>query len=278
MIYNNGASVEGKGLAFSRKRLVKELTDHRRKYGMGGTMIETDGKGFFPNASHQVIFAYHAKYILDDGLREFGDAVVKTVPRPRGVPLGVEPSQVEAIHLPSLMDQTMKCQLGLHAYGHYMDDFSMVVPPGMNQRHVLSVLRQQADKCEIILNIGKTKVIPFGHNFTFCKGRYHFTKSGQIVIKENRNTVRRDRHKIRAFRRMIDNGEMGYMNLWDSMNGMLAYLEQFDAHNKALHLRRVFYALFGFSCEDINEFRKREGTNVAVHHLQAVSPKRDRWF
>jgi len=77
---------------------------------------------------------------------------------------------------------------------------------------------------------------------------------------------------------MIDEGKMGYMDLWASMNGMLAYLEQFDEHRNILRLRRLFFALFGFSCEDINEFRKREGANVAVHRLQAVSPKRDRWF
>lgn len=266
MIHNNGASVKGKGLAFSRKRLVKELTDHRRKYGTAGTMILTDGKGFFPNAPHDVIFAAHEKLILDDGLRDFGDAVIRTVPGDRGVPLGVEPSQTEAIFLPSPMDQWMKCQVGLKAYGHYMDDFAMTVPPQEDPRRILSEMRQQAQQIKIILNASKTRVIPFGHNFTFCKGRYHFTGTGHITVKANKKTMPRDRHKIKALRRMIDEGKMGYMDLWASMNGMLAYLEQFDEHRNILRLRRLFFALFGFSCEDINEFRKREGTNIAVRH------------
>jgi hypothetical protein len=248
MIYNNGASIKGKGMEFGRKMVVKELADHFRKYGMAGHIILTDGKGFFPNADHETIYANHRKYIPDEGLRAFGDAIIDTVPGNKGVPLGVEPSQPEMINMPSPLDQHLKCQLGLKGHGHYMDDFKTLVPPDMDKHYVLREMRGKADQCKIALNDSKTRVIRFGKDFTYCKARYHITETGHIVVRPNRQAVPRDRRKIKAFKEKVDNGEMTYMDLYASVNGMMAYLEQFDGHENVLRLRRLFYALFGFSC------------------------------
>ena len=87
MIHNNGASLPNKGFHFSQKMLVKELHQHFRKYGREGGIILADGKKFFPSANHDYIYERHRKFIFDDGLREFGDAVVKTVSAGFGMPL-----------------------------------------------------------------------------------------------------------------------------------------------------------------------------------------------
>ena len=44
-----------------------------------------------------------------------------------------------------------------------------------------------------------------------------------------------------------------------SVNGkqMLAYFESYDDHNRVLRLRRLFYSIFGFSPEQIENFRER---------------------
>lgn len=69
--------------------------------------------------------------------------------------------------------------------------------------------------------------------------------------------VKRARRKIKAFRTKIQNGEMSYDDLWTSVNGMLAYFESYDDHNRVLRLRRLFYSIFGFSPERIENFRER---------------------
>lgn len=61
----------------------------------------------------------------------------------------------------------------------------------------------------------------------------------------------------KAFRTKIQNGEMSYDDLWTSVNGMLAYFESYDDHNRVLRLRRLFYSVFGFSPERIENFRER---------------------
>lgn len=126
MIYDNGASQKNKGLHWHFKRVKKHLSWHYRRYGREGAVFLLDLKGFFPNANHEIIYQRHKKYIMNEDVRALADLIVANSPCTspgRGMPLGVEPSQQEMVSLPSAIDNFIKCQLGIHCAGHYMDDY-----------------------------------------------------------------------------------------------------------------------------------------------------------
>lgn len=59
MIYDNGASQKGKGLHWQFKRIKQQLGWHYRRYGREGAVLLLDLKGFFPNASHALLYQRH---------------------------------------------------------------------------------------------------------------------------------------------------------------------------------------------------------------------------
>ncbi len=262
MIHNNGASLPEKGFHFSQKMLVKELHKHFRKYGREGGIILADGKKFFPSANHDYIYERHRKFIFDDGLREFGDAVVKTVKGGIGMPLGVEPSQAEMIAYPSQIDNYLKSQCRIKGSGHYMDDFYNLVPPKRNCREILSAMFAQAEKNKFTFNPDKTRYIHLDRPFRYCKTKYFLTESGHVVMRANKTAVPRDRRKIKALHRKVTAGKISYEDVWTSVNGMIAYLKSYDEHKNVLKLRRIFYSIFGFSCESIENFREKDKNAV----------------
>lgn len=262
MIHNNGASLPNKGFHFSQKMLVKYLIRHFKKYGRSGGIILADGKKFFPSANHQHIYDRHKRLILDDKLREFGDAVVQTVKAEKGMPLGVEPSQAEMIAYPSEMDNYLAAQCRLKG-GHYMDDFYYLLSPNRDYREVLKIL---PEKASFELNRDKTRYIPLTKIFRYCKTKYILTESGKVIRRANRTAVSRDRRKIKALYRKVTAGEISFEDVWTSVNGMLAYLEQYHEHKNVLKLRRLFYSIFGFSCESIENFRKQDEKNEVHLH------------
>ena len=257
MIYNNGASLPKKGFHFSQKMLTKELCKHFRKYGREGGIILADGKKFFPSANHDHIYERHERLILDDDLRAFGDAVIRTVQGGVGMPLGVEPSQAEMVAYASEMDNYLAAQCQLIG-GHYMDDFHFLVEPYSDYDGLLKILHRQAAQSKFKLNQDKTRYVPLTKPFRYCKTKYIVTESGHIVRRANKTAVPRDRRKIKALHRKVLAGEMRWEDVWTSVNGMLAYLKGYDEHNNILKLRRIFYAIFGFSCESIENFRRRD--------------------
>lgn len=264
MIHNNGASLPKKGFHFSQKMLERDLRRHFRKYGREGGIILADGKKFFPSANHDYIFERHEKFIFDEELKKFGDAVVKTVKGGIGMPLGVEPSQAEMIAYPSQIDNYLKSQCRIKGSGHYMDDFYNLVPPKRNCREILLAMFSQAEKNKFTFNPDKTNYIHLDRPFRYCKTKYFLTESGRVVKRANKTAVPRDRRKIKSLYRKVVAGKISYEDVWTSVNGMIAYLENYDEHKNILKLRRLFHSIFGFSCESIENFREA-GKNAVRH-------------
>jgi len=264
MIYNNGASLPGKGFEFSKRELREDLRWHFRRYGREGSIILIDFKQFFPSVSHAEIFKRHQALILNRDIRQVGDDVVNTVPGGVGLPLGVEPSQAEMIAFPSALDNFIKCQLGIKCAGHYMDDYYIIVPPGVDPKEVMRLIVEMAESLKLTISKSKSRIVPLTKSFRYCKAKYTLTETGKVVVNGNRDGVKRARRKIKAFHKKIAEGGMSYEDLWTSVNGMLAYFGCYNDHKRVLRLRRLFYAIFGFSPEKIENFRMR-GTENEVH-------------
>ena len=69
MIYDNGASIKGKGLHFCFRRLKEQLRWHYQRYGRSGYVLLMDFSRFFPSAPHETLYQRHRRLILDEDLR-----------------------------------------------------------------------------------------------------------------------------------------------------------------------------------------------------------------
>lgn len=257
MIYNNGASLPGKGFEFSKNELKKDLRWHFRRYGREGYIILIDFKQFFPSVSHDELFKRHNRLLLHPDIKQIGDDVINTVRGDKGLPLGVEPSQAEMIAFPSALDNYIKCQLGMKCAGHYMDDYYIMVPPGQDPKEIMALIVDKATSLKLTVSIAKSKIIPLTKPFKYCKAKFTLTETGRVIMCGNRDGIKRARRKIKSFYGKIERGEMTYEDLWTSVNGILAYYGGYNDHRRILKLRRLFYAVFGFSPERIENFRMR---------------------
>ena len=264
MIWNNGASLPGKGFEFSKRELRKDLRWHFRKYGLEGYVILIDFKQFFPSVSHEMIFKRHDELIRNKDLLDIANTIVNTVPGRKGLPLGVEPSQAEMIAFPSALDNYIKCQLSIKCFGHYMDDYYILVPPDKDPKEIMRLVIAKAESLRLTVSLSKSRIVPLTKPFKYCKAKYHLTETGKVIVNGNRDGVKRARKKIKAFYHKIQKGEMNYEDLWTSINGIFAYFESYNDHGRVLRLRRLFYAVFGFSPEHIENFRER-GIKGEVH-------------
>lgn len=261
MIYNNGASLRGKGFEFSKRELRNDLRWHFRRFGRDGSIILIDFKQFFPSVSHAELLKRHERLIMEPDIKQIADDVVTTVPGGRGMPLGVEPSQAEMIAFPSALDNYIKCQLGIKCAGHYMDDYYIMVPPDRDPKEIMKLVVEKAGNLLLTVSLSKSKIVPLTKPFKYCKAKFFLTETGRVVMCGNRDGVKRARRKIKAFHGKIQNGDMTYEDLWTSVNGILAYFEGYNDHRRVLKLRRLFYAIFGFSPEKIENFRMRGAAN-----------------
>ena len=243
MIYNNGASMHGKGLHFSQDLVKRYLRSHFRQYGLAGKIILLDFHAFFPSASHEIIRNRHRAFIHNEALRRIGNMIVDSTAGD-GLPLGVETSQVEMVAYPSSLDNHLQSQLSLGKSGHYMDDYIITVPPRIDAKKVLESVCNKAKNLGLSINTAKTRIISFGKSFRYCKARYLITAKGGVHVTCNKDSVPRDRRKLKAFHRLLAEGKMKMSDVSCAVNAVFAYLDRFNNHRSVLKLRRLFYALF----------------------------------
>ena len=256
MIIDNAASQKNKGLHWQFRRLKEQLAWHYRRYGREGAVFLMDLKKFFPNANRQLIYQRHSEVMLNPEVRAFADYIVRTAPATapgRGMPLGVEPSQQEMVALPSAIDNYIKCQLGIHCAGHYMDDYYVILPDIDELKRIARDIVAMMESYGIRVNRRKCKIIPLpsSKGFRFCKARFTLTETGKIKMNGNRGGMKSARRKLKLFHREYLEGKRTLADIDQFMECQTAYYRNYNDHGRLLRLRRLHYALF-------NKYRQQE--------------------
>lgn len=217
-----------------------------------------DYKQFFPSASHAALYERHKRLLKHPNIREIADQIVRTIPGGYGLPLGVEVSQMEMVALPSPVDNFIKCQLHIKGASHYMDDYPILVPPDRDPKEILNRIVEKAAQYGLTVSIAKTRICPLSQPFKYCKAKFRLTETGRVVINGNRKSVSRARHKFKALKKKYDSGERTFEDVRASIQGSIAYFENYDDHNRVLKLRRLAYSLFGFKLDKRHNIIKEE--------------------
>lgn len=245
LIYDNGASIKGKGFSFSINRILSFLRYWYKKYGTKGYVVTIDFKGYFPNAPHSTIEDIHRRFILDPDLRYLVDYLLNAF-GPVGMALGVETSQTEAGMLANGVDHALKDMARLKELERYMDDTLFIVHTIQEAEKVLEVARQASAASGLVMNENKTHITPLTGWFKYCQWRFHLTDTGKVVIKPSRRSVTNMNRKLNSFKHKLEAGQKTIAGILSDYNCWCAYVAHSDCHNIMLKTNRHFYRLFGF--------------------------------
>lgn len=168
------------------------------------------------------------------------------------MPLGREPSQQEMVALPTPVDNWVKCQKGVHCFGHYMDDYYVIMPDVEQLKDLIREMVRRFEAMGIRVNKRKCKIIPLTKPFRFCKARFTLGPTGKIKVNGSRDGVKRARRKLKLFYREFKEGKRDFKDIEQYMECQSAYYRNFDDHGRLLRLRRLYHAIFfgGAKCSE----------------------------
>ncbi len=247
LIYDNGASLEGKGISFALKRLRHHLHRYYRKHGSNdGWILLIDFSGYFDNILHEPIYE-----MLD---RAFDDKRIVNLARQfvepfgeKSVGIGSQVSQILAVSYRSYLDHYVKEVLREKYYGCYMDDSYIISDSKERLWRDYELIRKKCEERGIVLNPRKTQIVRLSHGFTYMKGKYWLTATGGIISKPCTSNTTRERRKLKTFRRMVDRGEMSAEQVACSYNSYRGYvLSNYKSHKTVRSMDKLFHELFGY--------------------------------
>lgn len=235
LIYDNGASLTGKGIAFSRKRLLVHLRKYYAKHGSNdGYIMLMDFSKYYDNIRHDVLMNLFEKYV-DDDLALW--LLKKTVDRSqvdvsymtdeeyencldtlfnsleyqkvdkslligekfmaKHLNIGDQVAQAAGIAYPMKIDNFIKIVKGVKFYGRYMDDSYVIHESKEYLENLLQEILQIAEELGITVNTRKTRICKLSEYWRFLQVQYSLTDTGRVIQKINPKRLTAMRRKMK---------------------------------------------------------------------------------
>lgn len=97
----------------------------------------------------------------------------------------------------------------------------------------------------IELNPRKTRVVKLTRGFTWLKKRIFYTETGRIVVKPCRDSITRERRKLKKMARMVADGIMTPEQVEQSYQSWRGGMKRLDAHRSVRAMDALYRNLFG---------------------------------
>jgi hypothetical protein len=247
LIYDNGASIKGKGVHFALRRLVAHLSKFYKQNGNSnkGYALLVDFAKFFDNIDHAVLFDMLERHITDRRITALIRSFVSVFGPGKSLGLGSQVSQVAAIFYPNTLDHVIKENLRIKYYGRYMDDLYLIHADKEYLKHCLSEIKKVCQSLKITVNEKKTKIVKLSRGMKFLKGTYILLENGRVLRRPGKDSARRMRRKLKKFKVLVNDGQMSFDDVrqaYQSWRGN--YRRRFDAYNQVRYMDRLYNGLF----------------------------------
>lgn len=139
-----------------------------------------------------------------------------------------EALQNELEYCADVFPETLRCLL------HYADEID----------HLIKEITKLCEKYKIRLNPKKTRITPIKHGVDFLHCRYKFGRTGKIIKSGGRESVKRERRKLKKFRKKLDEGELDRKQIAELYSSWRGFMQYFDSKTLLKNTDKLYNKLF----------------------------------
>lgn len=242
LIRNNTANIEGRGTSDAIRRVKAAMARHYRRHGAEGYVLQIDFRSYFSSIPHEGVFALIDKAMRDEELKALAKHLVE-VQGEVGLGLGSEPNQIYAVAFPDRLDHFVTECCGVEAYVRYMDDLVVIHHDKAELQCVLAVMRDMCGRLGLATNDKKTRIAKLSRGFTFLKKKFGYSETGRVVVRQCRDSITRQRRKLKRQARLVEAGEMTLAQMEQSYQSWRSSLKGLDAHGTGSSMDALYASL-----------------------------------
>lgn len=291
IIYDNGASVKGRGISHQRNRFEVHLHKYYKLYGNEGYILFGDFSKFYDNIIHEIAkrellklvddnefidwlltiifngFKIDVSYMSDEQYEScitntFNKLEYRLVSKElltgekwmdKSVNIGDQLSQIIGIYYPYRIDNYVKYVRSQKFYGRYMDDWYIMNPNKKELQDLLDNIRVIADELGIHINEKKTHMVKISNTYKYLQVKYTLTKDGKIIKRINPTRVTAMRRKLKKLAIKVENGGIPYENVENMFKGWMGSFYKLLSKQQRKNLIQLYENLFDKNITVVNK-------------------------
>ena len=282
VIYDNCASIKGRGISLQRKRFEVHLHKYYRQYGNDGWILLGDFSKFYDNIPHDRAkadilklfendnflawlmdlifdgFKIDVSYLSDDEYACCMDTVFnkneyRKIDKKlltgekfmeKSINIGDQLSQVIGIYYPHPIDNYIKTVRAQKFYGRYMDDWYIINPDKEELEDLLEHIREIAKKLGIHINDRKTRIVKLNSIYCFLQVKYSLRSDGMIIKRIKPKRITRMRRKLKKLSIKVTAGKLPYEQSEEMFRSWMGSFYKLMSKKQRSNLIELYEALF----------------------------------
>ena len=282
IIYDNGASVKGRGISHARKR----FDVHLRKYfthnkSNNGWILFGDFSKFYDNILHEVAKKQLLKLVDNDSFLSWIFDIIfdgfkidvsdlsndeydclysgvfdkilfenehhssnKTKMMPKSVSIGDQLSQQIGIYYPHKIDNYVKIVRSQKYYGRYMDDWYVISSDKDVLYDILHNIIRIGLPLGLHINAKKTHICKLNSRYKFLQVKYTLTSTGKVIKRINPKRVTTMRRRLKKLANKVNEGTVKYENVENTFRSWMGGFHKLLSNEQRLNLIELYEQLF----------------------------------
>lgn len=216
-IRDNCACQRGKGVDDALNRMNVHLRRYFLKNGSDGWVLKCDIRHYFAETPHTVAKAAIRKRLTDQDAAAYTDMIIDSFGGEVGIGLGSQVSQITELAVLDDLDHFIKERLRIKHYIRYMDDFVLIHNDKDVLQTALKEIKLRLAAIGLTLN-QKTQVFPLKQGLLWLKWRFLLTDTGKVIRLICKQSVVRERRKLRRMARLAKAGKIPIKSLTESFS------------------------------------------------------------
>lgn len=283
IIYDNGASIKGRGLSHARKRFEVHLRKYYQEYGNEGYVLFGDFSKFYDNILHSIAkkqllelvdndkyiewildeifdgFKIDVSYMQDSEYEKcmhtcFNKLEYRKVKKCdklekrymfKSVNIGDHLAQVIGVYYSHPIDNYVKYVRSQKYYGRYMDDWYIMSPSKEELKNILKHVSDIASELGIFINFKKTRIVKIKGPYRYLQFKYMLSRDGKITKRINQSRVISMRRKLKKLKIKCDKDEIPYANIEGMFRGWMCEFYKVMSKDQRKNMLTLFEDLYG---------------------------------
>lgn len=272
LTYDNGASLEGKGIDFTRRRIKIHLRQFYEQYNTNdGYILLVDFKQFFASIPHDKLIEELEKKLDDVQVVDLVKYIINSFPGDRGLGIGSPVSQICGVFYPTTIDNYCKIVKGFKWYGRYMDDIYVIAKTKEELIQLLGELKEIATKLGLTINDRKSRIVNLKYSFSFLQMKYQLRDDGKITVLSKETTVDREIHKLKKYKCKLNINKMKFEDIETNFRSWICSFESKLTYSQINKIVKTFNNIFDFDIRNQTLTLFKEGN---YHDKNGVRRKR----
>lgn len=270
LIYDNGASRVGKGVAFARERLVHHLRKYYAKHGNKGYILLMDFHNFYGSIDHERAKAALRHFVKEEAICKVLDAVIDSFDGDVGIDMGNQISQEIGVLFPYYIDNYVKIVCGQKYYARYSDDSYLISDDLELLKQLQEEVTEVAARFGLEIHPDKTHIARIDKGFRYLQRQYTLTETGKVIEKINPKSVTRERRKLKAYKRKVDDGTIPLEDVETAFKSWICANYKVMSNRQILNLIDLYGQLFGVTPEWPDPHRRLQRLTGQKHGRKIV--------